>query len=65
MARQLRRKTKRDQNSRFCTKTWLSFARNNCQNKFVARDELPAASESTVACVQTSTADDRQRICAF
>ena len=65
MARQLRRKTKSDQNSRFCTKTWLSYARNNCQNKFVARDELPAASESTVARVQTSAADDRQRISAF
>ena len=68
MARQLRRKTKSDQNSRFCTKTWLSYARNNCQNKFVARDELPvvpASSESTVARVQTSAADDRQRISAF
>ena len=68
MARQLRRKTNSDQNSRFCTKKWLSYARNSCQNKFVARDELPAvpaASESTVARVQTSAVDDRQRISAF
>ena len=65
MAGQLRRKTKSDQNSKFCTETWLSYARNNWQNKFVARDELPAASESTVARVQTSATDDRQRISAF
>ena len=44
------------------------YARINCQNKFVAPDELPAvqaASESMVARVQTSAADGRQRISAF
>ena len=41
--------------SRFCTKTWLLYAKINCLNKFVVSDELPAvqvASESTVARVQ-------------
>ena len=44
----------------------LLYARNDSQNRFVAKDELPAvqaASESTVAPVLTSTADDRQCIC--
>ena len=62
--RRLRRKTKSDQNS----KTWLLYARINCQNKFVAPDELPAvqaASESTVARVQTSAAARVTHILGF
>ena len=53
---------------RFCTKTWLLYAKINCLKKSVAPDELPAvqvASESTIARVQTSATDDRQRISRF